>query len=151
MSNIMRLDDDLVVSRYFSNFLLHKVLASASMTAWMVRRNSFDSKNGVWPGTIAMRNQVRCTGRMRATLLVSVWWFPKRNTKLQDVLRTWLRMFGGSSFNRSGTCLLPITVWDAPKSTTPTEPADAKHVIASCADHSAKGLNTLAGSCTLVS
>ena len=72
MSNNIKLLDDLVVSRNFPNFLLHRVLSSASMTAWMVRKNELDSRNGVGPGTIATRNQVLCTGKINATLLVSV-------------------------------------------------------------------------------
>ena len=59
--------------------LLQMVPSSVSITAFRVlRRNSLDSRNGVLPFTMAMRNQVSSTGSKIACLLFNVWWFPNQ-------------------------------------------------------------------------
>jgi hypothetical protein len=54
MRNKFLLDWDTINSLF--NVLLHKTPVSVSITALIPLRNELDSKNGVLPGTMAMRN-----------------------------------------------------------------------------------------------
>ena len=118
----------LVIWRFLFKSLLHRVSSSVSITALIPFKKLFESRNGVGPGTIAIRKDTFPRGINNARLLTNVWWLPKRKTKLHFTCLTCSRISWGRLANKSGTCLSPITVWEAPMSTTPTVPEDANNV-----------------------
>ena len=116
----------------FFGVLLQRVPCSVSMMALIPLRKELDNKNGVFPGTIAMRNLRFPSGSRSACLLVRVCWLPNRNVRWQLVLCTCFRMSSGRLSMRSFTWCSPTTVWDAPRSTIPMAP-----VVAKCASSAA--------------
>ena len=117
----------MVTFKFLLSTLLHIVPCSVSMTAWTVlRRKLLERRNGVLPSTTAIWNHDPCNGKSNAWRLGNVWWLPNLNTRWQWVLLTCWRTSSGSLDKSSDTWLLPITVCEAPRSTTPMVPVDAK-------------------------
>ena len=126
ISNIIKLRGEFPTGRARFSTLLHSWFCSTWITAPICFRKLADNKKGAFPSTIATSNHMPCNGKSRACCELRVWWLPKRKTKLQLVRRIWDRMCVGTPLRISFTCLLPTTVREAPKSTMPTVPEDAK-------------------------
>ena len=98
--------------------------------------NALEIRNGALPSITTIRKKSSPSGTMRACLLTNVCWLPKRNIRLRGWRFTLLRTHSGIWLKNSRTWRLPMTVWEAPKSTIPTEPADANRLMRSDSESS---------------
>ena len=117
-----------VIFRFLLSCLLHITSRSVSITALIPFKNLLEIKKGVGPSTTAIWNLWDPRGKSNAWRLTKVWWLPNRKIKRHGTRFTCLRTQSGNCDNSSGTCWLPMTVWEAPRSTTPMDPEDAKRL-----------------------
>ena len=105
---------------------LVKVLVSQLIWAFSARISVLLMRNGVPPGTTAIFHIRFPKGNTMACWLVNVAWFPNLNVMLQLVLLRPRLVDASRLWINSGKQSLPITVLEAPKSSTPHGPWEAK-------------------------